>query len=90
MQYLACTFYKPTRAKGGYNLSYYIKPKRRSLYDPSKSPMAINGQGHKSLNPNPQTNTLYNIRPLMVGFRGLGFRPMRYSAMIAIGMLCRP
>ena len=26
----------------------------------------------------------------MVGFRRLGFWPMRYSAMIAIGMLCRP
>ena len=34
MQYLACTFYKPTRAKGGYNCGYYIKPKSRSLYDP--------------------------------------------------------
>ena len=26
----------------------------------------------------------------MVGFRGLLFRPMRYSAMIAISMFCRP
>ena len=28
MIYLAYTFYKPTRAKGGYNGSYYIMPKR--------------------------------------------------------------
>ena len=34
MQYPMGTFYKPTRAKGGYNCGYYIKPKRRSLYDP--------------------------------------------------------
>ena len=33
MIYLAYTFYKPTRAKGGYNWCYYIKPKCGSLYD---------------------------------------------------------
>lgn len=36
MQYQACTFYKPTRAKGGYYGSNYICTYILSLYDMPK------------------------------------------------------
>lgn len=49
MQYLACTFLKPTRAKGGYNCGYYIKPKG----GPSMIPrwQVIIPKGHKWTGP---------------------------------------